>query len=277
MLPHPYLLGLPEKMNSFVTLQLNLETKTTISRRLDAELGIQIVSVHKLRAQKIYSSAEDILLEMERILSRSDAHNLRKQISRGGFDDLLRFFDERIENVNANVQLRKDIELLQNTLEESEKDFRGDVSNFHSAYEKALRDAYRLLDYNADWSYGDEPDDVYWLDIGSVFCTWVLEDGYVNLKLARTDQSKWLLRIDFPRTVDTDDNEIEGAVEVIESSSVNGLLQYVEDNITLNFWRCLRLILDSDLDATELNLLRDTDKKLTRHFAEGGHWRRVRL
>lgn len=225
-------------------------------RRASSLLGLQLREVFKRRSQKVLESPIEVILYLHQSLDLSSNADLRSEMQASGFGDLVEFFDANIADAKALSSASANLKKLQAEVKELSHTLDKHGQAFSEAYQSAAKSACRIEGNDFSWSYMDEAPGISWTDIGTIACDWAMDSGHVEFKLAKSVSQGWLMAIIYSPSGDFDESP-DVFEEIIEAPSLNGLLDFIQyHSALLDFWKCLRLLVDLEFPDEEIKVLR---------------------
>lgn len=230
--------------------------KVFITRNTDIENEYSLSTVFKWRANNEYDDFSEIIRYLDKSINLSSNNEVRKIFIEEGFQELLSIFD-------STKSLALEIESLKTTLvaneaklEKLQKDFTNIVRQTSDNTVFEQKNKFRVCGSDDKWSYADEDKYYDWISLGSFYCQWNVDDGYLILDLARLEDSMWVLKIEYPEVGDFDE-KLEGRNLFIQSETLDGILTYVQHETALDFWEFVKSLIALDHDDSDLIKLRE--------------------
>tara|TARA_B110000008_G_scaffold226594_1_gene228093 strand:- start:20 stop:787 length:768 start_codon:yes stop_codon:yes gene_type:complete len=229
--------------------------KIFITRNPNTENEYSLSTVFKWRAEKKYDDLPEIIRYLDESINLSSNNEVRKIFIEAGFQELLNIFDSTKSLVLEIKSLKTTSISNEVKLAKLQKDFKNIVSQTSDSIVLEQKNKFRIYGSDEKWSYADEDKYYDWISLGSFYCQWNIDNGYLRLDLARSDCSAWVLKVEYPE-VDDFGEKREGRKLFIQSETLDGILSYVQKETALDFWEFVKSLIDLDRDDSDLIKLR---------------------
>jgi len=229
--------------------------KIFITRNPNTDNEYSLSIVFKWRAEKKYDDLPEIIRYLDESINLSSNNEVRKIFIEAGFQELLNIFDSTRSLVLEIKSLKTTSISNEVKLTKLQKDFKNIVSQTSDSIVLEQKNKFRIYGSDEKWSYADEDKYYDWISLGSFYCQWNVDNGYLRLDLARSDCFAWVLKIEYPE-VDDFGEKLEGRKLFIQSETLDGILSYVQKETALDFWEFVKSLIDLDRDDSDLIKLR---------------------
>jgi len=230
--------------------------KVFITRNTEIEKKYSLSTVLKWRAKKTYDDFPEIIRYLDKTLNLSSNIEVRKIFIEEGFQELLNIFDSTKSLALEIKLLKATLDANEANLEKLQKDFINIVRQISENTVFEEKNKFRIYGSDDKWSHTDEDKYYDWISLGSFYCQWNVESGYLNLDLARLKDSMWVLKIEYPEVIDFDE-KLDGRKLFIQSKTLDGILTYVQYETALDFWEFVKRLIILDRDDNDLIKLRE--------------------
>lgn len=230
--------------------------RVIITRHDDIDKQYSLKSIFKSQAQNKYEDLADILQYLDTSVNLTSNDEVRDIFIKEEFQELLNIFDSS-KSVVFDIQSAK-AALIANEAKfaKAHKDLKNIVRRAVASTASENKDKFRIYNSDEKWTYANEDEHYEWISLGSFYCQWNVDDGHLNLDLARIDNSIWMLKVEYP-DIEIFDEKTEGHKLFIQSNTLDGILKYVHEETRLDFWDFVKSLITIDNQSDDLIKLRE--------------------
>jgi hypothetical protein len=230
--------------------------RVVINRNDDIDNQYSLISVLKNQARKKYEDLIDILEFLNVSVNLTSNDEVRNIFIEEGFQELLNIFDNSKSVVLDIQSAKKALVANEAKFMRAQKDLKNIVRWTAANMAAERKSKFRIYHSDEKWTHANEDENHKWISLGSFYCQWNIDDGYLNLDLARIDNSIWILKIEYPDNEDFDE-KTEGHKIFIQSNTVDGILKYVKEETVIDFWEFVESLIAIDIQSHDLIKLRE--------------------
>ena len=230
--------------------------RVVINRNDDIDNQYSLISVLKNQARKKYEDLIDILEFLNVSVNLTSNDEVRNIFIEEGFQELLNIFDNSKSVVLDIQSAKKALVANEAKFMRAQKDLKNIVRRTAANIAAERKIEFRIYNSDENWTHANEDEHHKWISLGSFYCQWNVDDGYLSLDLARIDNSIWILKIEYPDNEDFDE-KTEGHKIFIQSNTVDGILKYVKEETVIDFWEFVESLIAIDIQSHDLIKLRE--------------------